>query len=286
MGSDVRSAIFIDNSRMLTLSALGEVILWKLPSCLPLYSRQFAEKTRLTLAPNRKYYAITTPGVLKIVTVDSGEIVTALSYSDSGHIPMDQKSCFQINGERIAILDRSHSFSHLRVWNIKNSQLLSETKFPFPVWNVSWCGDDILLSGVSGNLMVDKNSNKAQRKSERPWIQNDIVESHRYAIRLSLDSLGAIWRYDTTGYKFVPDSPDGRSWFLSRERNKPSAILVAIGTRFPEESKIILREQNRNSLPHATTRSYLGHGVTRLTSSGLDFTPLKIRTKKKGVNEE
>ncbi len=272
LGADVRSAKFVGDSRLLTLSSVGEVVLWQLPSFLPLYSKQYPDKSQLRLTPNRKYFALSGSGFVQLASVDTGEIVMELSYESSGHTPHAQAIAFQHNGKRLALLDSFLTHSQMRVWNLENQQLVSQMEFPFLADIVSWCGEEVLLAGISGRALVNKRRDASSGTRRRMYHP----EMYRYALRLLADDLSVVWCYETTRFKFVSASPDGRCWFCNRERKEPGSTLLAIGAQSPKTENNNSSRQERPKQALALNRLYLGKGMTRLTSTGLEHVPLPV----------
>ena len=206
--TEVKGAVFIDDTHLMTLSSRDRLRLWELPACKCVYEIESVGTP--VLSPSSKY--VMCRNSLDVVLVESltGKMLGKVNVG-----AFITGASFHHDGTRLATISPSGSnASTCRIWDVATGNMTSE----FPVRGsgpaLHWCGDDYLL--VANRILVD-----TKKK-------------------------GSVWSYQLPNGQHSVISPDGRHWYVAGSVGaSPSFSLV--GATLPEEAALAKVPEDLNT---------------------------------------
>lgn len=191
---------FLDQHRVLTLSAAGKLILWAVPDCRAVYVLKDALQGTAVLSPNRKLLAGVAAGSIRVFDPVTGRRLgeAPAPSSEGGDKPGLIAAAFRPDGQQLACLLAGGVLARV---DVATGKVLSE--FPCPAapgpW-LDWCGPRHVL--VNNQSLIDL---------DRQW---------------------KVWHY--VGGRQAIGSPDGRHWAAYETFSNAPAYLG--GITLPEKN--------------------------------------------------
>jgi hypothetical protein len=189
-------AAFVDSRRVLTASAAGRLILWRVPECRAEYVAD-GYPGGWTLSPGRRYLTAFNGQGLAVLEAVTGVRRGCLGWPDALRGAACVAAAFRPDGNEVAaVLREANGPAWLVRWDWPRGVRVAA--FPFqaePAAGLRWCGAAALLHGLT---------------------------------LLDLKQGLALWRYQLPG-PGIPGSttPDGRLWYTAHRKADESAVLMA-----------------------------------------------------------
>lgn len=198
----VTSAQFVDMNHVVTMSAGGLLVLWKIPECQAVYKfrTNFSSMSRATpvLSPDRKYLALAGDRTIHFVRTMSGESCGRL---DTGGATPVHSLAFEPQGSRLAAGFDAGEGSLLRIWSLENAQVAAEVGIPAEPSPLVWCGQGHILCG--GRYLAD--------------LTQQVVA----------------WKYEVRSGMAFPNNQFGRCWYVTS--TAPDERVTLVGLSLPDE---------------------------------------------------
>lgn len=188
----VKAAVLVDNDHVLTLSETDTLALWNLKDCRAVYQIERAAQPGVT--PGRKYFSVSNGKGYRLFDALTGGVKGDVLAGDQ--VAILGAAGYSQAGDRMAATINQHNGFRLICWDLRSGQLTHDFVIPVVAHELHFCGDDHVL--LDNKVLVD--------------IPHKMV----------------VWNYDLPFGKGVhlPDSPDGRHWYLSAPGGQNSAITV------------------------------------------------------------
>jgi hypothetical protein len=187
----------IDDEHVLTINALGKLVVWKLPDCKAVYYfDNFGDP--LAASPNRKYLVGVHDGQFRIFDSRTGQCLGDLESPSCGVKPL--RAAIRNDGRELVSIINAGEDRMLVRWNLLTGKI--DQEFPIP---------RELIAGFVFRIFGEEISLEYRG-------QDHLLLDRKYLIDLKKRLV--IWRYQADfGTRFVAGSPDSRTWYCMRKPN-------------------------------------------------------------------
>ena len=195
-------AAFVDDNHVLTKSAEGILVLWKLPEIKAIYTAEICSDVPPAFSPGRKYLSVISDAGLAVINAKTGEILRCYQNAEKNGTIV-----FQPDGERIAQCTEKR----LIVWNLNDSKPYRDIGLPVPDMGTK---HSLLVKGgyIVEVPKIDLNNTVWPSK-------NYILVGGRYLV--DLEKYLVLWDYPGEA---MAANIGQQLWFLCNEDNKASLI--------------------------------------------------------------
>ena len=196
----------VDDEHVITVSASGKLVNWKLPECkASYYFEQFGQP--LAMSPGRQFLAGVHNGEFRLFEAATGRCVGDLESPATGVHAI--RATFRPDGQELAAIIDGGEDKMLVRWNLNTGKI--EQEFPIPGEMVT--GLRRLLAIIFGD-----SSDLEYRGNNHLLLDNTFL--------LDLRQRAVVWRYELDG-AYISGSPDDKTWFCTRrERSYTSPIFL------------------------------------------------------------
>ena len=189
----VLAAVVIDKDHVLTMSHSNKLVMWDLPGQRAVYQIERAEMPGIS--PGRRWLTVWNGQGVRVFDALTGQVKGDLK------LPADERAgasagAFHPNGEHLAVCVNAFPAGRVVVWNLKTGQVEHDFVQPVISQTLHWCGEGHLL--LDNTALVD--------------LKNRVL----------------VWNYELPFGKgvHVPDSPDGRHWYLTSSGGQQAAVTL------------------------------------------------------------
>lgn len=197
---------FISPTQLLTVSAMGKMILWTVPKMTPIYVAEVAGLSGVALSPGGKYLGGVQNGIVRLFDTQTGNVVGDLKPS---FIPQNgnYKRCvvFRADGEELLSRFQHPTKGAMLVrWDLKTGNVVAEHELP-------------------SNLVVQANIH---------YLGNNHVMVNFNSI-YDFKHSAFVWRFTSLRSHHATNKPDDRIWYAT-DTAEANGVLIA--TKFPDEA--------------------------------------------------
>lgn len=196
----VAGAVVIDKDHVLTLSQDNRLVLWDLPGRRAVYQIERAELPGVS--PGRRWLTVWSGQGVRVFDARTGEVKGDLRLPN-GEQSSAFAGAFHPRGDRLAVCLNAYPCGRVVVWNIASGQVEYDFVQPRLGRTLHWCGDQHLL--LDNTALVD--------------LQKSLL----------------VWNYELPRGKgvHVPDSPDGRHWYLTSSGGQQASVTL-VAAQLPD----------------------------------------------------
>jgi len=216
----VNFAAFVDDDHLLTVGQDGQLALWNLEKCQPVYSLPLATGSNVFMDESRKYFATLSGGVIHLVDAISGNSCTRLLMPKSKGPAVLSALAFRHDGRRLAGLLYQKGARRLVAWNTDESEAICDITIPYESFRLSWTGPDHVA-------LHDTQSSE------------DTARGRRHMTLVDVPAQRVVWAYKLGSGTTCVDGPDDRFWVFAVDGNTLSRRLCAFDLPDPKAAELI-----------------------------------------------
>ncbi|MFM8583435.1 MAG: WD40 repeat domain-containing protein, partial [Planctomycetaceae bacterium] len=196
----VLAAVVIDKDHVLTLSQANRLVMWDLPGKRAVYQIERAEMPGVS--PGRRWLTVWNGQGVRVFDALTGQVKGDLQLPADGWGP-PSSAAFHPNGEHLAVCLNTFPSGRVVVWSLKTGQVEHDFVQPVISQTLHWCDDGHLL--LDNTALVD--------------LKNRVL----------------VWNYELPFGKgvHVPDSPDGRHWYLTSSGGQQATVTL-VAAKLPD----------------------------------------------------
>ncbi|HOW70543.1 MAG TPA: hypothetical protein PKY77_08080 [Phycisphaerae bacterium] len=192
ISQSVRWAAMVDSAHVLTTNSDGKLVLWGIPTCTAIYSREIQRSSPPALSPSGKYLAANTDKAVCVLEAMTGKVVGQLP-SEFLWVPV---LSFRPDGRQVAAL----LSGEILVWDFSTGKLVHEVFLPagLRARNLEWAADGYVI--LDSMYLFD--------------LKNMVV----------------LWVYGTgeqRGAEKATGSFAGRYWYVTSAARGPGQVLTS-----------------------------------------------------------
>lgn len=246
---DVHAALFIDDDHVATLSHDGRFVMWEIPACKPLYSRDLSLLVTPTVSPGGKYLAF--------VYDDAVELCDALTGELQGEFLTGNPAvgiAFHPKGNRMAVLLEATGNRYLTDVDLTTGKMSPTYVVPGQASEQSTVReragetDEPALANVKAKFV----QTLAPVRVDVQWCEHDRVLIDHSQL-FDFEQRRVVWTYTTKQPLVWLNAGDGRLWYATparvlfgnRGRTTVASRLLALALPQDEAEEVIADNADR-----------------------------------------